>query len=73
MGISFRFQTSDRILNLTRFHCKTKTFNILVGELLSADDADLLAHSEGDMQCLMYLFSAACLHFGLTITLGKPK
>jgi len=52
---------------------KTKTFFELIRELLYADDADLVAHSEEDMQSTMNSFSNAYSIFGLTISLKKTK
>ena len=73
IGVFIRFRTSGKVFNLRRFSSKTKTFEALVRELLYADDADLVAHSEEDMQAIMDLFSTACRHFGLTISLDKTK
>ena len=55
-GILLRFRTSGKVFNLRRFHTKSKTFEVLVRELLYADDADFLAR-----------FSQACIAFGLKI------
>ena len=68
-----RFRTSGKVFNLRRFGAKSKTFNAIVRELLYADDADFIAHSEEDMQSIMNLFSVACSHFRLTISLKKTK
>ena len=73
IGVGLRFRTSGSVFNLTRFNAKSKTFDILVRELLYADDADFVAHTEEDMQSIMDLFSTACSHFGLTISLTKTK
>ena len=73
IGVFLRFRTSGKVFNLRRFNAKSKTFNALVRELLYADDADFVAHSEEDMQSIMNLFSTACTHFGLTISLEKTK
>lgn len=61
------------LFNLWRLASKTKTFLELVRELLYADYADIVAHSEDDIQTILDLFSNACSVFGLTISLKKTK
>ena len=46
---------------------------MLVPELLYANDADFVTHTEEDMQAIMDRFSKACTVFGLTISLKKTK
>ena len=46
-------------------------YSSLVRELLYADDADLVAHTEEDLQSIINTFSNACTAFGLTISLKK--
>lgn len=71
IGISLRFRTSGKLFNLRRLDAKSKTFQTIIRELLYADDADLVAHSQEDIQRIMNLFSSACKAFGLTISLKK--
>ena len=73
IGIHLRFRTTGKFFDLRRFNCKSKIFNTLIRELLYADDADFVAHTENDMQHIMGRFSAACVAFGLTISLRKTK
>lgn len=73
IGILVRYRTTGKLFNLTRYKAKTKTFIALVRDLLYADDCDLVAHSEHDMQRTLDLFSSACIAFGLTISLKKTK
>ena len=40
-------------------------------ELLYADDRDIVAHSEDELQCLMNHFVSACNSFSLKINLKK--
>ena len=42
-------------------------------DLLFADDAALVAHSDQDIQTLLSQFSSACLDFGLTISIKTTK
>ena len=71
LGAYLHFRTSGKVFNLRRFSAKSKTFQTLVREFLYADDADLVAHTEQEMQTIMDLFSNACTAFGLTISLKK--
>ena len=71
--IYLRFRTSLKVFILRRFDAKTKTFEMLIHELLYADDAPFIAHSVEDMQLIMDRFSFACTAFGLTISLKKTK
>ena len=73
IGVYISFRTSGKVFNLRRFNTKSKTFQSLVRELLFADDADLVAHTEKDMQLIMDISSRAYLAFGLTINLKKAK
>ena len=70
-GILLHFRTTGKVFNLRRFNARSKTFDILVRELLYADDANFLAHSEEDMQHILDRFSAASAAFGLKINLEK--
>ena len=69
IGIYILFITSFKVFNLRRFNSKSKTFQIIVRELLYADDADLVAHAEEDMQKIMDKLSSVCTAFLLTISL----
>ena len=73
VGVLLQFRTSGKVFNLRRFNAKSKVFQDLVRELLYADDADFLAHTENDMQLIMDNFSRACDAFGLKISLKKTK
>ena len=73
LGIYVRYRTSGKLFNLRRFNAKTKTFVSLIRDLLYADDCDLVAHSEKDLQAIMNLLSSSCKSFGLTISLAKTK
>ena len=73
IGVFIRFRTSGKVFNLRRFNTMSKTFKLIVQELLFADDADLVAHTEEDKQLIMDIFSKACLAFGLTINPKKTK
>lgn len=72
-GVYLRFRTTGKLFNLRRFKANSKTSEVLVRELLYADDADFVAHSETEMQLIMDRFSDACDAFGLTISIKKTK
>ena len=72
-GVMLRFITTGKVFDLRRFNAKFKTFETLIRELLYADDAEFVAHSEAAMQVIMDRFSAVCGAFGLTISLKKTK
>ena len=72
-GVHIRFRTTGSVFNLRRFNTKTKNFSSLIRELLYADDADFVSHSEEDLQEIMNLFSTAFDAFGLTISIKKTK
>ena len=73
VGVLLRFRTSGKVFNLRRMRTNSNVFLALIRELLYADDADFLAHTEADMQIIMDKFSRACDAFGLTISLKKTK
>ena len=73
VGVLLRFRTSGKVFNLRRMKTNSNVFLALIRELLYADDADFLAHSEADMQTIMDNFSRACDAFGLKISLKKTK
>ena len=70
-GIYIRYRSSGKLFNVRRFAAQTKVLFSLVRYLLYADDCDLVAHTESDMQCFMDRLSEACRAFGLTISLDK--
>ena len=70
-GIYIRYRTSGKLFNLRRLKALSKTSISVIRDLLYADDCDLVAHTEADIQNLMDCLSAACDEFGLTISLDK--
>ena len=54
-----------------RLKAKRKVRRITIRDMLFADDAAVVAHSEQDLQALMNSFAKACEDFGLTISKGK--
>ena len=66
-----RFQTPGSVFNVRRLLSQRKIPSSLVRELLYADDCDIVAHSEDELQCFMDHFVSACYSFGLKINLKK--
>ena len=66
-------QNISKVFNLRRFNAKSNTFQTLIRELLYADEADLVAHTEEDMQKIMDNFSNACTAFGLIISIKRAR
>ena len=72
-GVYIHSRSNGGLFNLARLKSKTKTFKILIRELLFADDAALATHTEEAMQRLISRLAAACNEFGLTIILKKEE
>ena len=72
-GIYLNSRTDGGVFNLRRLHAKTKVTQILVCELLFADDCALVAHSLQHIRKLMDCFATAAIRLGLTISLKKTE
>lgn len=74
-GIFVHTRSDGRLFNIARFRTKTKVTKVLIREMLFADDAALVSHSENGLQQLVshFEFSHACKEFGLTISLKKTN
>ena len=68
-GVYIRFRTTGSVFSLRRF--KTKNFSSLIRELLYADDADFVSHSEEDLQEIMNLFFTAVSYTHLTLPTNR--
>ena len=71
--ISIRFRTDGSIFNLRRLLAHTKTIEVLIVELLFADDCALLAHTQEALQYIVKRFAEAAKAFGFTISLKKTE
>ena len=65
-------QNAD-LFTVAHFRAKTKTTNILVRELLFADDSALIAHSAEEIQRIVEAFANASSKFGLKINIKRQK
>ena len=72
-GIYLRTRSDVRLFNLARLRAKTKVRKVLIRDMLFADDAAVVTHTQEELQSLMDCFSQACKYFGLTISLKKTN
>ena len=72
-GVHLLTRSDGRLFNLARLRAKTKVRRVLIRELLFADDAALISHTEEGLQALVNQFSHACTQFGLTISIKKTN
>ena len=61
------------LFKVAHFKARTKSLQILVRELLFADDSALIAHSPEKMQQILDAFSNASKKFGLKINIKKTE
>ena len=70
----FRHTRSDgKLFNIARLRAKTKVTKVLIREMLFADDAAVVSHTEEGLQQLVSRLSHACKEFGLKISLKKTN
>ncbi|XP_016368572.1 RNA-directed DNA polymerase from mobile element jockey-like [Sinocyclocheilus rhinocerous] len=72
-GVYLHTRSDGRLFNLARLKAKTKVHKAIIRDLLFADDAAIISHTEQQLQRLMDRFFQACDEFGLTISLQKTK
>ena len=60
-GIYIRFRTDGSVFNLRRLLAHTNTLEVMILELLFADDCALLTHSEEALQAIVDRFAEARL------------
>ena len=72
-GVYRRFHIDGGIFNLQQMSAKTKVKELLVRELLFADDCALFSHTRSDMELLIDRFSDAACKLGLVINLKKTE
>ena len=72
-GIYLRTRSDGRLSNLARLRAKTKVRKVLIRDMLFADDAAVVTHTQEELQSLMDCFSQTCKDFGLTISLKKTN
>ena len=72
-GVYIRMRSDGKLFNLSRLRAKTKVRRVLIREMLFADDAALIAHTEEALQRMISCFFQARKDFGLTISLMKTN
>jgi len=72
-GVYIRTRADRELYNIARLRAKTKVREVLIRELLFADDAALTSHTEAGLQDLVSRLSHACKEFGLTINIKKTN
>ena len=72
-GIYLRTRSDGRLFNVARLRAKTRVRQVLITDMLFADDATVATHTQEELLSLMDLFSRACKDFGLTISLKKTN
>ena len=72
-GIYFHTRSDGELYSLSRLKAKTKTREVLIRDMLFADDDALTSHKDVHLQNLMYCFTQACEGFRLTISLRKTN
>ncbi|KAL0167122.1 hypothetical protein M9458_038966, partial [Cirrhinus mrigala] len=70
-AVYIRYRLDGSLFNLRRLQAHTKTLDQLIRELLFADDAALLAHTERALQRITSCFTDAAQLFGLEVSLKK--
>ena len=72
-GIYLHSRSDGKLFNASRLKAKTKVRQVLIRDMLFADDAAIATHNEDELQRLMDQFSKACNDFGLTISVKKTQ
>ena len=72
-GVYIQSRQDADLFNVAHFKAKTKSTQILVRELLFADDSALVSHTPEQMQHVIYVFSSASKKFGLQINIKKTE
>ena len=72
-GIYFRTRFDGYLFNLKRLKSKRLTTEVMIRELLFADDAAIATHSEIELQRLVDRLAEAYDVFGLTISVKKTE
>ena len=71
--VYIRLRLDGSLFNLRRLQAHTKTQEQLIKDLLFADDAALVAHSEKALQCITSCFARSAQCFGLEISIKKTE
>ncbi|KAK2553508.1 hypothetical protein P5673_024992 [Acropora cervicornis] len=72
-GLYVRYRLNGSLLNLGRLQAHTKSHERLIRNLLFADDAALVAHTEIALQCTTTCFADAAWVFCLEVSPKKTE
>ena len=72
-GIYLQTRSDGSLFNLAHLKARTKVCEVLIRDMLFADDAAVMTHTQRELQLLMDCFSQACKDFGLIISLKKTN
>ena len=72
-GVHIHTRSDGKLFDLSRLRAKTKVRRVLIREMLFADVAALVTHTEEALQRMINNFSQASKDFGLTISLKKTN
>ena len=72
-GVYIRFRTDGSLFNLIPLQAHTETKAKLIRELLFADDAALVAHTESALQRVTSCFAEADQLVGLQVNMKKTE
>ena len=72
-GIYLQTRSDGSLFNLVHLKVRKKVCEALIRDMLFADDAAVMTHTQRELQLLMDHFSQACKHFGLIISLKKTN
>ena len=72
-GVFLHTRSDGKLFNLSRLRAKTKVCQLLLREMLFADNAALASHKQEGLQGLVNCLAHACREFGLIISLKKTN
>ena len=72
-GVYIQSRQNADLFTVSHFRARTKTTNILVRELLFADDSTLIAHSAEEILRIVDAFANASSKYGLKINIKKTE
>ena len=72
-AVYIRYRPDGNLFDLRRLKARTKTTDRIIRDLLFADDAALVAHSESALQQITTCFAEAARLFGLEVSLKKTE
>ena len=72
-GVYLCTKMDGDLFNLQRLKSLENVEEVIVRDLLFADDAAIIAHTAEDLQILLDNISRSCSIFGLTISIAKTK